>query len=117
MKPVSYRCMKKTLSKRNIVTLGMTLLLTVPTMALGAVESAKDIIGVINKLGGWLYSALVALAVVFIIIGAFGFLTAGGDESKVSKAKQQILYAVIAVVTALLATGIIEITKELLGAE
>lgn len=102
--------------KKFSITLFILFIGALPLVSSAAVDTPEKVIGVIEKLSGWLYSALVAVAVVFIILGAFGFFMAGGDESKISKAKQQILYAVIAVVTALLATGIIEITKELLGA-
>lgn len=87
----------------------------VPALALAAIKSADDVITLITKAGGWLYSALVALAVVVIVYGAFEILFAGGDSEKVKKGKNVILYAVAAVAIAILATGIIVLVKELLG--
>lgn len=47
-------------------------------------------------------------AVIMIIIGGFKFITAGGDSSKVSNAKDTILYSVIGLVVAALAQVIVK---------
>ena len=55
---------------------------------------------------GWIYRIFFIVAAVFIIIAAFNYLTAQGDPEKVGKAKSMIIYAVIAIVVALLAFSI-----------
>ena len=55
-----------------------------------------------------LFTVLVVVAVIFIILGAFSLLTAQGDETKISTGRQKILYAIIAVVVALLARGLVD---------
>ena len=55
-----------------------------------------------------LFTVLVVVAVIFIILGAFSLLTAQGDDTKISTGRQKILYAVIAVVVALLARGMVD---------
>ncbi|MEK7629945.1 MAG: pilin [Patescibacteria group bacterium] len=62
----------------------------------------------------WLMGIFWTLAVGMVIWAAFLYLTAGGDEEKVKEAKKRILYAVIAAVIALLATGIQAIVGNLL---
>jgi len=79
------------------------------------VDTPEKVITIINKFGGWLYGALLALAVVFIIYAAFLFLTSGGDAEKVGKAKKQLIYAVVAVATTILATGVIKLVQILLA--
>lgn len=80
-----------------------------------SITTPEKVIALINKAGGWFYSALVALAVVFIIYAAFKFLTAGGDEKNIETAKQQLIYAIIALAVAMLATGIVKVLKQFLG--
>jgi hypothetical protein len=54
------------------------------------------------------------LAVAFIIWAAFTYLTAGGNEERVSTAKKRLVYALIAAAIALLAVGIDIIVENLL---
>jgi len=80
-----------------------------------SITTPEKVIALINKAGGWFYSALLALAVIYIIYAGFKFLTAGGDEKKVEEAKQQLIYAIIALAVAMLATGIVKVMKQFLG--
>ena len=79
------------------------------------ITTPEKVISLINKAGGWFYSALIALAVIFIIYAAFKFLTAGGDEKNIETAKQQLIYAIVALAVAMLATGIVKVLKQFLG--
>jgi len=54
------------------------------------------------------------VAGIFIILAAFFYLTAAGSEDKVRKAKQQLMYAVVAIVIALFSTGVRGIIETLL---
>ena len=58
-----------------------------------------------------LFTLLVAVAVIFIIFGAFELLQAGGDPEKIGAGRAKILYAAIAVIVALLARGIIAFVR------
>jgi hypothetical protein len=51
----------------------------------------------------YLFWFLIALAVVFGVIGAYRYLTSAGDSEKVKKANSTLLYAAIAIAVALLA--------------
>ena len=61
----------------------------------------------IENITNILFALLIAAAVIFIIIGAFGLMTAGGDDTKLTEARKKILYAIIAVVIAILARGVV----------
>lgn len=55
----------------------------------------------------FIFILLGAVAVIMIIFGGFQYATSQGDSGALSKAKNTILYAVIGLVVALLATGIV----------
>jgi uncharacterized membrane protein len=55
---------------------------------------------------GWAFYFLVVLAVIFVIIAAFKYLTASGDPEKVKSAGSTLLYAAIAIGVALLARAV-----------
>ena len=63
----------------------------------------------------WIFTLLLIFAVLFIIMAAFSYLTAGGDEEKIQKAHQKIIYAVVAIAVAFLAQGVSYVVGELLN--
>ncbi len=57
-----------------------------------------------------------AVSVIMIIYGGFKYVTSGGDSSGVTSAKNTILYAIIGLIIALLAYGILNfVIKNLTG--
>ena len=81
----------------------------------GAVIGGKTgVETVIKNITTWFSTILYLLVVLFIIIGAFYYLTAGGDTEKTKKAKGYILGAVIALILAILASSFKEVIKDLL---
>jgi len=75
----------------------------------------EDLVAIIERLTNWVFIILMVLAVLFIILAAFAYLTAGGDEEKVGKAHQRIIYAVVALAVAFLAKGVSFVVAQLLG--
>lgn len=69
------------------------------------VKSWQNVVDLLTKAATWMYQAFFIIAVFYFIWGAFTFLQAGGDATKVSEGKKRILYAVIAVIIALVSTG------------
>ena len=55
----------------------------------------------------WFYTIVFIVAVLFILLAAYNFITSGGDEEKTGTAKKQLMYAVIGVAVALLSYGIV----------
>lgn len=78
------------------------------------VTSFTNIFNIFLGAVGWIYRIFFIVAAVFIIIAAFNYLTAQGDPEKVGKAKSMIIYAVIAIVVALLAFSIDQIVATFL---
>jgi hypothetical protein len=74
-----------------------------------AVNNLEDIQSVLNyvcTIFGWMFYFLIALAIVFGVIGAYRYLTSAGNSEKVKTANNTLLYAAIAVGVALLARSI-----------
>ena len=107
------------LTKTNIallsLTVGFTGLLLLENLAVAAIantgitqvgpSTVGGLVDVIRNAARWIYILFFIIAVVFIIFAAFTYLTAAGDEEKVKKAKNMIIYAAIAIVVALLAVA------------
>jgi uncharacterized membrane protein len=63
----------------------------------------------------WAFTFLIIFTVVFVMIAAWKYLTAGGDAKKAGEANQMILYAAIAVALAIFAKGLPSIVSSFLG--
>lgn len=60
----------------------------------------------LNNLFNFVFGFLLALAVIFIMLAAYNFVTGGGDPQKVEMARNQILWAVIGLLLAGLAKAL-----------
>lgn len=63
--------------------------------------------GVLTKIARLIAIVIGVAAVIMIIVGGLQYVLASGDPSNITNAKNTILYAIIGVVVALLAQGII----------
>lgn len=73
------------------------------------------VLNLITKVQKWFFAGVMILSVIFLVIGAFYFVTAAGSPDRVSTAKTYIIYAVIGFAVAILAQGILNFTKGLVG--
>ncbi len=80
------------------------------------VSTAGDLINVIRFIVRWVYILFFVIAVLMILFAAFTYLTAAGNEEKVKKARDSIIYAAVAVAVALLAVGFEQIIRRFLEA-
>ena len=78
------------------------------------ITEPSDIIDLIETVAGWLFGIILALYVIFLLIAAFLYLTAMGDQTKTSKAKTVLTYAIWALVIAVLAGGVSVFVKNFL---
>jgi len=69
--------------------------------------ATTDLPALIELATGTMLYILGAICVIMIIYGGFKYVTSSGDSSKVTAAKNTILYAVIGLIIALLAYAII----------
>ena len=69
------------------------------------IQSAGGALGVVVVAIQWMYTIFFIVAVFFILMAAYNFVLGGANEKKVAAAKGQLKYAAIAIVVALLASG------------
>lgn len=76
--------------------------LPIPQVGPGTVGG---IVNLVRAIVQWLYIIFFILAVLFILWAAILYLTAAGDPEKVGKAKNLLIYAVVAIIVAFLAVA------------
>ena len=99
--------------KKILPYLGLTLLLVPLVVAAqnGPTRGAwtvEDIIAILDKVATWAYIIGVAVALIVIIIGGIGYMTAGGNEDKQKSAKKTIISGLIGAAIIVLAGVIID---------
>ncbi len=67
------------------------------------------------KVTDWIFVILVALAGLFVVLGAMNLLMSAGDPSKVTSGRQYIMYAVIGLIIGFLAKAIPTIARLVVG--
>jgi len=118
------------ITRRAVTTLGVAVLAfpavilaqtqtgTLPDAPVGKDSlTAEEIVTIIKKVTGWMQGIFFLLATIFILYAAFTYLTSGGDEEKTKKAKNIIVFAIIAIAVALLATAITPLVQTFLGTD
>lgn len=79
-------------------------------LAQGSPISTPDqIFSILVKIIKYAYTIFFIVAVLFILIAAFNFLTARGDPTKITSARSQIFWAIVAIIIALLSVGAAQI--------
>jgi len=73
------------------------------SLGLGTSDLKQTVVNILNLILG----LLALIAVIMVIIGGFTWLTAGGNEEKVDKAKKIISAAVIGLIIVLLAWAVV----------
>jgi len=68
----------------------------------GVGDNHSTLASTINDIVLWLLGFVGALAVLMIIVAGIMYLTSGGDEGRVEKAKQWLIYAIVGLIVALL---------------
>jgi hypothetical protein len=78
------------------------------------IEQPGDIFKILTRIVQYVYTIFFVVAVIFIIIAAFNFLTGGDNPEKIKGAQKQILWAAVAIAIALLSLGAAQIIKNLI---
>lgn len=78
------------------------------------VTSISAIITIINTLANWVFSILLAIAVIMLLLAAFNWLTSGGNEEKVGSARKMLIWALVGIAVALAAKGLVMIVTALI---
>ncbi|MDO8264783.1 MAG: hypothetical protein Q7T34_00240 [Candidatus Parcubacteria bacterium] len=69
----------------------------------------------LTSLTNWLFTLVLAVATVCILISAFYFITAQGDAEKVKSARDFLLYALVGIIVALMARGLVSFISGITG--
>lgn len=70
-----------------------------------------DIETTLDNVRNLVFGVFLFFAAIMLIWAGFSFVTAGGDATKASAAREKVLYAIIGIVVAVASAGIIQFVK------
>ena len=74
-----------------------------------------DVINAIQTATNWIFYILILISVIYLILGGIGYVTAQGDIEKVKASGQKVMWALIGVVVAILARGLVNLVSKAIG--
>lgn len=96
--------MNKILKKWPILaTAGGVSALPFVALAQAGPRSVDDLIQLVNTIAGWFETIVFLIAIIMILVAAFQFLTAAGNEEKVATARKSLIWGLIGIAVALFA--------------
>ena len=78
-------------------------------------QSGSAVLETIDAITDWIFAILMVIAVIYLIMGAYQFVTGGGEPEKVNEARKKLLYAIIGIVLALAANGVDNVLGNIIG--
>mgnify|MGYP001595362602 CR=1 FL=1 len=109
---------------KKIVYIGLAVILLLPLVVFGQltgpggrgidISNQSMVVIILTNIFDFLFYIISFLAALFLIYAAYVYLTAAGDAEKVTTAKNIILYAIIAIVIALIAWSLPKLIESIL---
>jgi hypothetical protein len=64
------------------------------------------LVNIMNNIKVWFAEAIFILGIITILYAAFLYMTAGGDDTRIDKAKKAFVWGIVGIIIAMLAYGI-----------
>lgn len=77
--------------------------------------NAPNVMEVLNRVADGLFAILLVVTAIAIILAAYYFVTAAGEPDKVKKARDFVIYALVGLLVAFLAKGLVYLVATIVG--
>lgn len=112
--------MFKTSNILKVVALASLAAVIAPNLALAQVAApaqttASGLVSIIQTVARWIFTFLILVAVIFGLLAGYQYITAGGDAEKLTTARTNTIYALVAMAIGILAFSIPAIVSQIVG--
>jgi len=81
----------------------------------GGPTTVGGIVQIVTNVMNWVFVLFVIIAIIFIILAAFQFLTASGEPAALAQARTRLIWAAVAIGVAIIAQFFDDVIANLLG--
>ena len=78
-------------------------------------STGAGLLTLVDTITNWFFAIFTVLTLIFILLAAFQFVTAGGDEAKLGEARQKLIWAAVGIMVALISKGLVPIIRSIVG--
>lgn len=78
-------------------------------------KSGTALLDLVDVVTNWVFAIFTVLTVIFVLLAAFQFVTAGGDAEKVGEARQKLIWASVGIIVALASKGLVPVVRTIVG--
>src|SRR3989344_5960036 len=103
------------MKKKPVVLASLTILLTLPFLALAASPTVWVQTVLNNFLGLIVWPIFFSVSILVLIWAGFLFLTAQGDPAKITASKKLVIWAIVGIVVAILAFSVINVIEQIVA--
>ncbi|MDZ4295777.1 MAG: hypothetical protein U1A16_00190 [Patescibacteria group bacterium] len=75
----------------------------------------NEVFGFLKTVANWIFAVLLVFGVIWLLVGAFKYLTAGGDAEAQGTARSQIIHGLIAIAIGVLALTAVNVVARYFG--
>ena len=83
--------------------------------SIGNFLSSNSFIDLVNRIAGWIFTIAIPIAIIMIVWSGFLFMSAGGQEDKVTKAKRALTWSIVGLAIAFIGKGFSVLILEIIG--
>ncbi|MCK4355216.1 hypothetical protein KAW43_02655 [Candidatus Parcubacteria bacterium] len=73
--------------------------------------TTTSVMATLGNIANWIFYILIAVSVVLIVLAGMQYATAQGDPEKIKDAGQKVLYALVGIIVAALAKGLVVLVQ------
>ena len=77
--------------------------------------TGAGLLALVDTITNWFFAIFTVLTLIFILLAAFQFVTAGGDEAKLGEARAKLIWAAVGIIVALASKGLVPIIRSIVG--
>ena len=74
-------------------------------------QKAGEILDILDLVTDWIFAIAMAVALIYLVLAGFQFVTGGGDPAQVTAARQKLIFAFIGIAIALISAGFPQILR------
>ncbi len=79
------------------------------------IQTTSEFVTLVQAITNWIFAFFALLAVVFVLLAGWQFVSSSGEPAVVSQARMKLIYAAIGIGVALLAQGVVPVVKNIVG--
>ena len=88
-----------------------------PAVLVSPLQGNLTVEDIVGKISGVIFGLALMICPILIIWGGFEIATAGGDQNKMAKGKQIIMFSLVGLAIIALSAAFVEAIKQILGAD